>query len=105
MPNALLQAMAASRAVAGVDVGDVGTIVAAENRRFIVARDDEMGLAATITALLEDEELRRALGVANYARVANVYGIDRMVEQYRELFESALAMGAAPAGSDLALAR
>jgi hypothetical protein len=105
MPNALLQAMAASRAVAGVDVGDVGTIVAAENRRFIVARDDEGGLAATIAALLEDEGLRRALGAANYARAVDVYGIERMVEQYRELFESALASGAASAGSDLALAR
>jgi glycosyltransferase involved in cell wall biosynthesis len=105
MPNALLQAMAASRAVAAVDVGDVAAIVAPKNRRFIVKREDERALAGAITTLLEDEGLRRALGAANHARAAEVYGIDRMVERYRELFESALAPGTAPARADLALAR
>jgi len=46
MPNALLEAMAASRAIAAVDVGDVKTIVCEENREFIVARDDEPAFAA-----------------------------------------------------------
>jgi glycosyltransferase involved in cell wall biosynthesis len=83
----------------------VAAIVAPENRRFIVPREDESGLAGALTALLEDERLRRALGAANHARAVEVYGIDRMVERYRELFESALAGGAAPARSGLAIAR
>ena len=36
MPNALLEAMAASRAIAAVDVGDVKSIVCEDNREFIV---------------------------------------------------------------------
>ena len=40
MPNALLEAMAAGRAIAAVDVGDVKATVCDENRAFIVPRDD-----------------------------------------------------------------
>jgi glycosyltransferase involved in cell wall biosynthesis len=116
MPNALLQAMAAARAVAGVDVGDVKEIVAPGNRRFIVPRTDEAGFAAAIAALLADGGLRADLGAANRARAVASYGIDRMVERYRELFESALARRRArpgpiaegeglPPASDLALPR
>lgn len=116
MPNALLQAMAASRAVAGVDVGDVKEIVAPENRRFVVKREDEAGLTGAMATLLLDARLRAAVGANNRARAEAVYGIERMVEAYRALFEAALAEGSAPrqascagrglsARSDLALPR
>lgn len=116
MPNALLQAMAAGRAVAGVDVGDVKEIVAPENRRFVVTREDEAGLTGAIATLLSNAQLRAAVGAANRARAEAVYGIERMVEAYRALFEAALAEGRAPreaisageglsARSDLALPR
>src|SRR5271156_5258828 len=45
MPNALLEAMAASRAVAAVDVGDVKSILCEDNRHFVAARDDEAAFA------------------------------------------------------------
>ena len=45
MPNSLLQAMAAGRPVASVDVGDVARMVAPENRDLIVPRDDEAALS------------------------------------------------------------
>jgi glycosyltransferase involved in cell wall biosynthesis len=116
MPNALLQAMAASRAVVGVDVGDVKEMVAPENRRFIVPRADEAGLATAIGTVLADQGLRMALGAANRAHVVATYDIDRMVERYRELFENALGAGrphprrdaeggTLTAASDLALPR
>src|SRR5439155_27082384 len=62
MPNALLEAMAASRAVAAVDVGDVKTIVSDQNKPFIVPRDDHRAFAAAINRLLQDSATREALG-------------------------------------------
>src|SRR6202022_1913621 len=61
MPNALLEAMAASRAVAAVNVGDVKSIVCEENRDFIVERDDGPAFAAAITRLLHNHEPRPTL--------------------------------------------
>ena len=91
MPNALIQAMAASRAVVGVDVGDVKEIVAPPNRRFVVARADETGFAGAMATLLSDGTLRAELGTANRAHVEATYDIEVMVERYRALFEGALA--------------
>jgi hypothetical protein len=39
MPLSILEAMAASRAVAATDVGDIETMLAEENRPFVAPRD------------------------------------------------------------------
>lgn len=88
MPNTLLQAMAAGRAVAAVDVGDVKPILAPENRRFVAARGDAAGLAQAIAALLADDALRAELGRRNAAHVAQHYDQGRMVAAYRELYDA-----------------
>src|SRR5271166_1438970 len=85
MPNALLEAMAASRAVAAVDVGDVKSIVCEENREFIVARDDGPAFASAITQLLHDPKKRRALGCKNRERVATAFSQERMFAAYSEI--------------------
>jgi L-malate glycosyltransferase len=86
MPNALLEAMAASRAVAAVNVGDVKSIVCEDNRDFIVARDDGPGFAAAITQLLHDPEKRHTLGAKNRERVITTFSQERMFAAYAELF-------------------
>jgi glycosyltransferase involved in cell wall biosynthesis len=86
MPNALLEAMAASRAIAAVDVGDVKTIVCEENREFIVARDDEPAFAAAITRLLHSPEKREILGALNHRRAATEYSQERMFCAYSKVF-------------------
>ena len=91
MPNALLEAMAASRAVAAVDVGDVKDIVCDDNREFIVARDDEAAFAAAMTRLLADADRREALGAMNRRRAAAEYSQERMFSRYREIFDAGQA--------------
>src|SRR5262249_15482497 len=86
MPNALLEAMAASRAIAAVNVGDVKNIVCEENRDFIVARDDGPAFAAAITHLLKNPEKRRALGVKNRERVVAAFSQERMFAAYSKIF-------------------
>ena len=86
MPNALLEAMAASRPVAAVNVGDVKSIVCEENRDFIVERDDGPAFAGAITKLLHDHERRRTLGRKNHERVVGVFSQERMFAAYSEIF-------------------
>ena len=85
MPNALLEAMAASLPVAAVDVGDVKSIVCEDNREFIVPRDDAPAFAAAITQLLRDPGKRRALGAKNRERVVSEYSQERMFATYSTL--------------------
>jgi len=100
MPLGVLEAMAAGLPVAGVDVGDVKEMVALENRPFIVPRDDEPALAKALGSLVQDAQLRRAVGEANRRRAANSYPMKRMIDDYRRLFAetSSLARGAAAHG-------
>jgi len=86
MPNALLEAMAASRAIAAVDVGDVRKIVSEENREFIVNRDDLGAFAAALSGLLSSPERRRALGSANRRRAVAEFSQERMFSEYSRIF-------------------
>ena len=84
MPLSLLEAMAAAKPVAATAVGDVAEMLAPENRRYAVQRDDA-ALAGALGALLDDAGVCRALGVANRARAETVYSEDRMVEAWAGL--------------------
>ncbi len=86
MPLSVLEAMAAGLPVAGVDVGDVGAILAAENQPYIVAREDEAGLAAALAGLLDAPDERDRLGRANRRRARNDFDQARMFERYDALF-------------------
>jgi glycosyltransferase involved in cell wall biosynthesis len=88
MPNALLEAMAASRAIAAVDVGDVKNIVCDDNRYFIVARDDSRAFAGAITRLLGDPAKRAELGRKNCERVAAEFSQEQMFAAYSIIFGS-----------------
>jgi glycosyltransferase involved in cell wall biosynthesis len=86
MPNALLEAMAASRPVAAVDVGDVKAIVSEENRGFIVPREDSAAFVAAIGRLLSDNAARKALGRKNRERAVAEFSQERMFAAYAEVF-------------------
>lgn len=91
MPNALLEAMAASRAVAAVDVGDVRQMVCEDNREFIVPRDDAPALAAAIGRLLADPNTRAALGRKNRARAVAEFSQQRMFSAYADVLAAGRA--------------
>jgi len=86
MPNALLEAMAASCAIAAVDVGDVKNIVCEANQEFIVDRDDATAFADALTRLLRNPERRQALGCANRRRVVREFSQERMFSAYSRIF-------------------
>jgi L-malate glycosyltransferase len=86
MPNALLEAMAAGRAVAAVDVGDVKNILCEDNRDFVAARDDEAAFAAALSRLLRDPAKRVELGRRNRERVVSTFSQARMFTAYSLIF-------------------
>lgn len=93
MPNTLIQAMAASRPVAGVDVGDVKANLSPENRDMIVARSDEDAFAVMLDRLIEDDGFRQSLAAANRRHVVEHYSADRMFAEYAKIFDETLGIG------------
>ena len=69
MPLSLLEAMAAGLPAACTDVGDVGMILPAGQRPYIVPLGDA-ALATALRDLIADPALRASLGAANRARAA-----------------------------------
>ncbi|HEX8447216.1 MAG TPA: glycosyltransferase family 4 protein [Sphingomonas sp.] len=86
-PISVLEAMAAGLPVAAPDVGDVATMVAGENRRFVVGAADPDPLASALATLADDPVLRTRLGAANRAVAEAVYREDAMIAAYHALYE------------------
>jgi glycosyltransferase involved in cell wall biosynthesis len=85
MPLSVLEAMAAGRAIASTDAGDIRTMLAEENRPFVAPRYD-VALASMMMALLRDSALRGRLGAANQARAAVHFDEAQMCAAYGRLF-------------------
>jgi glycosyltransferase involved in cell wall biosynthesis len=64
MPLSVIEAMASGLPVVSTDVGDVRTMVADDNARFITPLDDEP-MAQALQTLLADPALRQSIGQAN----------------------------------------
>ncbi len=100
-PISLIKAMAAGLPVVATQVGDVGEMVAPDNRPLIVEPGDEAGFAAALDSLADQPELRRAIGAANRARARAEHDEAGMIRNYARLYEEAMgrpgALESAPA--------
>jgi glycosyltransferase involved in cell wall biosynthesis len=86
MPLSVLEAMAGGLPVASTDVGDVRTMLAAENDEFIVPRDDAL-LAGALGALLDDPARAHAIGAANRAKAVAEFDQGVMFARHRALLD------------------
>jgi glycosyltransferase involved in cell wall biosynthesis len=87
MPLSVIEAMVSGLPIAATDVGDVATMVAAENRAFITD-PEEAALARSIAALAGDTGLRTRLGAANRMKATAEFGQARMIAAWRAIFEA-----------------
>jgi glycosyltransferase involved in cell wall biosynthesis len=80
--------MASGLPVISTDVGDVKSMVSEANREFVTSWQD---YGNALKRLSTNPQLRQQLGADNRIRCASVYSLDRMVEEYDELYRQAAA--------------
>lgn len=91
LPNALLEAGAAGRAIVATAAGGSSEIVVDGETGLLVPVDDAPALATAIRRVVTDIEIRERLGAAARAHVTTSFGMDRFVAEFAELYESLAA--------------
>jgi glycosyltransferase involved in cell wall biosynthesis len=93
MSNALLEYMAAGRAIVATDVGGNGELVEHGVHALLVPPDDPRALAHAIDRLLADRALARRLGAAARNRARERYGREAMVRRFEDFYEGLARFG------------
>lgn len=87
-PNAVGEAMSCGVPVVATDVGDVRRIV--EKAGIVVPRGDATALARAWARLLDQAELRAAMGQRGRQRIIDAFSVEVMGERYLALYEEVL---------------
>lgn len=87
-PISVVEAMAAGIPVASPRVGDVETMVSAENQPFIAMGEED--LTRALKKFVEDASLRAGVGAANREKADSDYDESQMIGEYAALYEGAL---------------
>jgi len=85
--SAVLDAMAMGKAVVGTTAGGIPEAVIPYQTGLLVEPGNSKELAGAIVTLLKNPELRRAYGDAGRERVAEHFGVDRLVEGTLAVYE------------------
>lgn len=88
LPNALLEAASAGRAIVATDAGGSREIVLDGETGLLVPTGDHERLAAALRQVVSDPALRANLGMAARAHVERAFGVDRFVAEFATLYES-----------------
>jgi glycosyltransferase involved in cell wall biosynthesis len=91
MPMALLEAMAAGKAVVATPVGEIPRMIDDGRSGLLVRPRDARGLAEAIAGLLKDRQRAMMLGRAARQRVEADFSAERMAVRYMEMYEEIYA--------------
>ncbi len=92
LPNALLEALAAGRAVVASRVAGIPDVVEDGRNGLLVAEKDAGALAAALDRLAREPALREALGRAARERAASSLGWDGAARAFEECYAQAEAL-------------
>ena len=84
--TSLLDAMACSRAIVGTSAGGIPEIVEDGVTGLLVPPRDHAELAAAIVRMLKDDDGRRRMGGAGFARVNDRFTVERMVAETASVY-------------------
>jgi glycosyltransferase involved in cell wall biosynthesis len=87
-PNAVIEAMAASKPVVATAVGGVADIVSHDVNGLLVQPRDQRALAAELRKLLDSPSTRQRLGAAGHALVSSRYRREPVIDSLSSLYES-----------------
>lgn len=90
MPNVLLEAMAAGKAVIATEVGGVPEVVVHGETGILVPPEDPNALARSIKCLLQDELKVNKMGETGRLQVEKHFTIAKMLEQTEILYQKLL---------------
>ncbi len=88
MPNAVLEAMVASRPVVATAVGGVPEVVADGVTGYLVPPGNDAAMAAAIARLLKEPSLAAAMGAAGRRHAVTAHGPTRMARAFLDLYRS-----------------
>ena len=94
LPNVLLEASAAGVPVVGTAVGGVPEVIADGETGYVVPPGDAAELAGRLSQLLDDRDLRRAMGDAGRRRMQTQFTFESQAEAYLQLFDRLLGLKA-----------
>ncbi len=89
-PLSVVEAMAAGIPVAAPAVGDIASMVAEPNRKFITEGSGYKALEGVLFDLAQDENLRKSIGEANREKARARFDEAAMIARYRDLYSQAL---------------
>ena len=87
LPNAVMEAMAASLPVVATDTGGVRDLVIDGLTGFIVPPRDPTALADRMGRLCSDLELRRKMGEAGERRIIELFTAEQMARKFENLYQ------------------
>jgi glycosyltransferase involved in cell wall biosynthesis len=97
VPMAVLEAMALGKPTVATRVGGVPEAVNDEKTGLLVPTNDEPAFASALLRLATEPEFRARLGETGRLRHRELFGVDRMMEEYAQVFEAVLEAKASAA--------
>jgi glycosyltransferase involved in cell wall biosynthesis len=82
--------MACEKPIVATDVGGNRELVVDGTTGFLVEKKDPQALAARITTLLKDEELRVTMGRVGRERIENEFMLEQMIKKTEAIYEQVL---------------
>jgi glycosyltransferase involved in cell wall biosynthesis len=98
--NSLLEAMALGKPVVATDAGGNRELILTGETGILVPLGDYIALASNIVGLLRDFEAARAIGQRAKQQVISKFSIEKMVQQYQDLYEETLREKSHQKGSE-----
>ncbi len=90
---ALLEAMAASKAIVATDIAAFKDALEAGTEAILVPPTDSQALSTALQRLLEDESAREELGERAWLRFSNDFTAAKMIESYEKIYKQVLSRG------------
>lgn len=91
MPNTVLEAMLMSKPVVVTDVDGSRDVVIPEVTGFVVAPNDDLGMAERVLGLLEDPDLRASMGRAGRRLISERFDIRANAKALERLYTARLS--------------